>query len=42
MSVSREKKNYYIYNSERDSSVPIDFSNLEIQEMTQLLAEEPR
>lgn len=30
MSVPIDRKNYYIYNSEKDSSIPIDFSNLEI------------
>ncbi len=42
MSVSKEKTNYYIYNNEHDSSVPLDFSNLEIKDLQSLLSEEPR
>lgn len=33
MSVSKDKLKNYIYNNEKDSSVPLDFSNLEIHDL---------
>ena len=33
MSVSKDKNNYYIYNNEKDSAIPLDFSNLEIKDL---------